>query len=174
DSLDLAGFFAGCGRALVWPGEIQWRWPARRTPTNILGRLTGNYLKVEERSNRAGVDAIEHLLKQVEALLLIFNQRIFLTVADQADALLEVIEREEVVFPLRVDNVEHDDAFISAHRFRPNLLFLVRIVDLEFFPDRIRHFRGSKFWNIYTFGIRVEIVNGFYLQFVVFDVPIVG
>jgi hypothetical protein len=58
-----------------------------------LGRLLGNNLQVEQRSNRRCIDAIEHLLKQIKTLFLVFNERILLPVAHQSDALLQVVER---------------------------------------------------------------------------------
>src|SRR5882724_4076160 len=143
--------------------------PARLDPCSIFR----NNLKIEQGSNRAGVDTIEHLLKHVEALLLVFNQRILLAVANQTDALFKMIERQEVVLPLSIDDVEHDDALIGAHRFRSDLLFLFRIFNLELFPDRISDFRRSKVRNIYTLSVRVKIVDGLDLKLVVFDIPIV-
>ena len=68
----------------------------------------------------------------IEALFLIFNQRILLAVTDQPDALLQVIERQQVVFPLRIDDVEHDDALVGAHRFRPICCSLSAYLTLSF------------------------------------------
>src|SRR5207245_6884016 len=48
---DLARFFAR-GGALVWAGEVERRWAARRTTPNRFVRFSGNDLQIEERSNR--------------------------------------------------------------------------------------------------------------------------
>src|SRR5262245_57437301 len=142
DGLDLAVFFARGRRALIWSSETQRCRTARRASLlQRLRRLFRDDLQVEERSNRRRIDAVKHLLEQVETLLLVFDQRIFLTVTDESDALFEVIERQQVVLPLRVDDVEHDDALVSAHRFRPDLLFFPFVVDFEPFPNRLDNFR---------------------------------
>ena len=56
----------------------------------------------------------EHL----EGFLLVGDERILLRVAAEADAFLEVIHREEVVFPEAVEDGEHDDALVVAHGLR--------------------------------------------------------
>src|SRR3989442_10586229 len=112
DSLNFARFFA-CGRGpLVRTGELHAAAPSRcqSAALNFFRRFLCDNLQIEERSDSRGIDAIQHLLKQNKTLFLVFDQRIFLSVADQPDSLLHMIERQQVVLPLRVDNVEHDDA----------------------------------------------------------------
>src|SRR6185369_9188015 len=111
--LHFSSLFASRSSALVRPGKGQRTRPERRAASNRFRWIPGNNLQVEERTNRAGIDSIEHLLEQIKTLFLILNQRIFLSVTDQPDALLQVVQREQVVFPLRVDDVEHDDALVG-------------------------------------------------------------
>src|SRR4051794_25253018 len=88
-----AVFFSGGSCALVRPGEFQCRGPPRHTSLlQILRRLFRDYLQVEQGSNGCGVDSIEHLLEQIETLLLVFDERILLSIPDESDALFQVIE----------------------------------------------------------------------------------
>jgi hypothetical protein len=43
-----------------------------------------------------------------------------------------VIERQQVILPLRVDDVQHDDALVGAHRFVADLLFLFGVLRFQF------------------------------------------
>src|SRR5262245_2973218 len=68
-------FFAGRCCTLVGSGEFQRSWPAcGASLLQALGSLLRNHLQVEQRSNRRSIDAIEHFLKQVKTLLLVFDQ----------------------------------------------------------------------------------------------------
>ncbi len=71
-------------------------------------------------------NAVHHVLEHGERFFLVLDQRIFLAVAAKPDAFLQVVHRQQVVFPLVVDHVQHDDAFSLAEIVRPDhLLFLV-------------------------------------------------
>src|SRR6185503_11737870 len=50
------------------------------------------------------LDARFHVLEQRVAFFLVFDEGIALTVAAQADTLLQMIERVEVILPLRIDD----------------------------------------------------------------------
>ena len=80
-------------------------------------------LDVEEVADRFVVDARHHVFEENERFLLELDERIFLRVAAEADAFLQVIEREKVIFPLGVDDVENDAAFEPAHEVVTELLF---------------------------------------------------
>ena len=69
------------------------------------------------------VDAPLHVLKQLEALFLVLDQRIFLAVAAKADAFLQMVEAVEMVLPLTVDRLEHHEALDLAHRLCADELF---------------------------------------------------
>ena len=49
--------------------------------------------QVKERARRLGVDAVEHVLEHIERLLFVLDERIFLSVADEPDALFYLIDR---------------------------------------------------------------------------------
>src|SRR6185295_16314879 len=175
NSFNFAVFFTRGSRTLIWSSESQ-RARTRRHPSSLLQPLRvlfSHDLQIEQRSNGAGVDAVEHLLEQVETLLFVLNQRILLAVTDQSDSLFQVIERQQVVLPLRVDDIQHQDALVGAHRFRTNLLLFSFVLDLETFPNRVDHFLCGHVWNVEPLTIGVEIVDGLYLRLIVLDVPVV-
>src|SRR6185503_5836167 len=81
DCFDFAVFFASGSRALIRSSKSQ-RVRTRRHASSLLQSLRvlfRNNLQIEQRSNGAGVDAVQHLLEQVETLFLVFDQRILLT-----------------------------------------------------------------------------------------------
>ena len=84
--------------------------------------------------------ALHHFFEHIEGLALVLNQRIMLCVAAQADALFQVIHREQVVFPLRVDHAQHDHALVIAHGFGANQHLLRVIALLELGKDGVAHF----------------------------------
>ncbi len=84
-----------------------------------------------------------------------------------------MVERQQVIFPLGVDDVEHDDPLIGAHRLRTNLLLLLSVLDLELLPDVVGRLLRGEAMEIETLLVRVEIVDGLNLNLVVVDVPVV-
>ena len=118
--------------------------------------------------------AVEHVLEHGKALLFVFDERIFLSVTDKADALLYLVDRGEVVLPLRVDNVEHDVSLICPKAFVTGYLFLSGIYRRSLFPygflylNRIHTLKI----DIGVFG-RIECVNAFDLSGVGLDLPFV-
>src|ERR1700735_4246479 len=59
----------------------------------------------EEEPHGFSINAIHQLIEQNESFLLEFHQRGFLPVPAQADAFLQVVEREQMIFPLTVHHV---------------------------------------------------------------------
>jgi len=96
------------------------------------------HLKKKQVADGLVLDAIHHVLEHLERFFLVLDQRIFLPIAAQTDAFLEVVHRQQVIFPLVVDDVEHDDALGVAHVLGTDqvLFFLVtrdeQIVDVRF------------------------------------------
>src|SRR6266404_1299456 len=101
--------------------------------------LTLLNLDVVEITHSFVVNARHHVFEKDERFLLKFNERIFLPVAAQANALFQVVERQQVVFPLRVDHVEDDAAFEPAHQVRAKL----RLFFFVAFLDRFRRGVGK-------------------------------
>ena len=90
------------------------------------------HLHVEEITHGFVVDARHHVFEKNERFFFELNERIFLRVAAKADRFLQVIEREQVIFPLRIDHVKNDAALEPADKFRRKLLFFVFVL----FPNR--------------------------------------
>ena len=76
-------------------------------------------------------DVVHQVDEHIERLLLVLDQRVLLAVASETDSFLEVIHREQVVFPLAVDDVEHDHALGLAQQLRPEHDFLFLVFLLE-------------------------------------------
>ncbi len=86
----------------------------------LLGGLDGlavgaDDLHAEEVAGGVFLEAEHHGFEHVEGLFLVGDERVLLGVAAQADAFLEVVHGEEVVFPEAVEDGEHDDALVVAH-----------------------------------------------------------
>jgi len=96
-----------------------------------------SYLQEEEIPDGLIFDAIHHVLEQREGFLLILDQRIFLAVAAQPDTFLEVIHRQQVIFPLVVDDIEHHHALGFAHVVRADQLFLFGVAASQQIVDVI-------------------------------------
>src|SRR5579884_3086787 len=98
-------------------------------PLGLLFRAGG--LHQEQEPDRLCIDPVHHVLEQREGFLLELHQRIALPVATEPDAFLEVVEREQVIFPLAVDDVEDDVALEPAHRLGAELLFLFLVAPAD-------------------------------------------
>src|SRR5262245_1566452 len=62
-------------------------------------------LRLPEVLDHAVLDALHHGLEDLERLLLVLDERVALAVAAEADALLEVVDVEQVVLPLLIDDL---------------------------------------------------------------------
>ena len=92
--------------------------------STFAGLLVLLHLDVEEIADGFVVDARHHVFKEDEGFFFELDERIFLAVAAETDTLFQVIEGEEVVFPLRIDDVEDDAALEPAHQIGAELFFL--------------------------------------------------
>src|SRR5579875_869903 len=99
----------------------------------------------EEIAQRLILDAIHQRLKHIERLALVFHQRIALPVASQPDAFLQVIHRQQMVFPLRIHHLKHNHALVHAHALRAPHLFPLFIALMDTLPKllsvRVEGFR---------------------------------
>src|SRR5277367_3469074 len=98
------------------------RWPRLGS---LRRRLALLHLNMKQIANGFVVDARHHVFKKDERFLLEFNDGIFLRVAAQAYALFQMIEREKMVLPLRIDNIENNAALQPAHEIRAKLFFFL-------------------------------------------------
>src|SRR5262249_59625789 len=72
----------------------------------LSGEIRSADAHLEELLQDYVLQVIHHLLEHVEGFLLVLGQRVTLPVAAKADAFLQVIHVEEVVFPELVDAAE--------------------------------------------------------------------
>ena len=89
------------------------RYPALRPPLlragpgrhgrQLHGRVAHD-LDLEQALDDRALGPLDHLLEEIERLLLVLDQRIALAVAAQPDAFLEVVDRQQVVLPLLIDD----------------------------------------------------------------------
>ena len=60
---------------------------------------------------------VQHGVEQGEGFGLVFVQRIALAIGAQADALAQMVQRVEVLFPDRVQGLDQQALFDEAHQF---------------------------------------------------------
>src|SRR5207249_640195 len=72
-----------------------------------LHRRVADDLHLEQALDHRALDALKHVLEEIERLFLVLGERVALTVAPQPDAFLEMIDRQQVVLPLRVEDDQH-------------------------------------------------------------------
>ena len=111
------------------------------------GRAVGSEdLHAEEEADGVFLELQHHGFEHVEGFLLVGHQRILLRIAAQADAFLQVIHGEQVIFPEAVDHAEHDHALVVAHlAARRGSAPSTRSCSLELLEDRVAQFVAREF-----------------------------
>src|SRR5579884_2867817 len=114
--------------------EVGHRRRHRRAVGRSLGREPhGRALHLDLHAHRllddVGLEAPHHLFEDLEAFLLVLLERVELPVAAQPDALLQVLHRQQVLPPERVERLEHDEPLEMAQHVRA-VLPLARGVSL--------------------------------------------
>jgi hypothetical protein len=94
-------------------------------------------LNQEQIANGFAIDPAHHLLEERECFFLEFDEGILLAVTTQSNSLFEVVEAEEVILPLRVDNIQNDAALEPAHHGRAEERFFFLIALTDFFHQRV-------------------------------------
>ena len=97
--------------------------------------VLGDDLEVEQSFCGVRVDAVEHVLEHCEALLFVLHERVLLPVAHQTDTLFDLVDRREVVLPLRVDDVEHNVSLVRTQALLAGQFFLRSVVCRCDLPD---------------------------------------
>src|SRR5438874_6442386 len=72
-----------------------------------LPRRVADQLDLEEALHDGRLHPLDHVLEEIECLLLVLGERVTLAVAAEADPFLEVVDRQQVVLPLLVDDDHH-------------------------------------------------------------------
>src|SRR5581483_7223314 len=120
------------------------------------------------------LEALHHGFEHFERLALVFHQRIVLPIAAQADSLFQVVHAEEMVFPLRVKNTQHDHALVIAHRIRSNQLLFGVVAVLQLVEDSVSEFLPIERLRLNPFGEDVYTKSREDRIFQPLDVPILG
>ena len=97
--------------------------------------------------------------EQRVAFLLVLDQRIALAVAAEADAFLQVVERVEVVLPLRIDDLQHDVALDAPQQVGPDHLLFLLVARLDQRPERVADFVGALLVELQRFDCSVSRPN---------------
>ena len=87
------------------------------------------------RSKRIGLDPIHHGREHVEPFPLILDERVFLSIPAQTDAIPKLIHAEKVVFPVMVDHLQEQHFFQIAEQVRAEFLFLAPVGVQHSFPN---------------------------------------
>src|SRR3569832_2175428 len=68
-------------------------------------------LNAEEVLHRIPFDPLDHLGKQLKPFPLVFGERVLLSISPQPDPFFEIVHRQQVIFPMRVDHPEENLLF---------------------------------------------------------------
>src|SRR5271166_3480601 len=121
-------------------------------------------LQEEQITDALVLDPVHHVLEQRERFFLVFDQRILLSVAAQSDTFLEVIHRQQMVFPLVVDDVEHDDALGLAQVIRADQLFFFLITLFQQIGDFVFNLGASEATEVGQRNLQTELRQDIRLQ----------
>ena len=104
------------------------------------GAVGADDLHAEEVACRVFLEAHHHAFEHLEGLALVGDEGVLLGVTAEADAFLEVVHGEEVVFPKAIKDREHDDALVIAHLLGTEDLFLDVVAFAESLEDGFAEF----------------------------------
>src|SRR5438132_3773753 len=115
----------------------------RRRLSGRCRRLLRLQLHVHEHAHDVALDVRGELLEGFERLALVLEQRVLLAVADQPDALTQVVHLGEVGAPLLVDDLEHHPLLDVAHQLGAVLLLLLLVMRGQLPGERLGHLLDS-------------------------------
>src|SRR5437773_563579 len=90
------------------------------------------------RCRGSALHALDHVLEEVERFLLVLGERVPLAVAPEPDPLLQVVDGQEMVLPLRVHDHQHLVALEGAHEVRAELALALRVSLADRRADQLR------------------------------------
>src|ERR1019366_2262111 len=110
----------GSLRPVFWP--VTTGVPPRESspPTNCNCSISRSFLRWMLRVKS---DAVHHGGEEFVGSLLVFDQRVLLPIRAVADALLQLVHRQQVVLPLVVDHLQHHDALGLPHHIAAHHVF---------------------------------------------------
>ncbi len=126
----------------------------------LLELLFGDRFHPEERLDDGVLDALLQGLEELVALFLVLLQGVALTVAAQADSLLEMVQGQQVVLPGEIDVAQHDVAFEHPEELGAQALLLVEILRLDHRPDLLGDLAVRHLGEFQAAGMEVDVVVG--------------
>src|SRR5437867_813514 len=131
-----------------------------RTPApalDLLGLLLFfDRLQKEEKTQSILFDTSHQIFEQYVGFFFVFDQWIALTIPSQSDAFFEVVHREKMVFPMRVNDLQHEHAFVVSHLRSADERFLVIVFLMSFRNQGLFDFFRTHVAWIDTFGAEIE------------------
>src|SRR5438093_876867 len=103
-----------------------------------LHRRVPDDLDLEQPLDDGRLHALDHVLEEVERFLLVLGERVPLAVAPEPDPLLQVVDGQEMVLPLRVHDHQHLVALEGAHEVRAELALALRVSLADRRADQLR------------------------------------
>src|SRR3984885_11991688 len=120
------------------------------------------------------LEALQHGFEHLERFFLVLDQRIVLAVTSQSNSLLEMVHAEEVIFPLRIQNAEHDHALVMAHRLWTNQFLLSVVAFFQLLKDGVAKFLSVQRLGFYAFRYEIHAEACEDGVFQSLNIPIVG
>src|SRR3984957_4082457 len=135
---------------------------------------TLNNLHQVKIAGRVFLKALQHRLEHLERFFLIFDQRIVLAITAEADALLQMVHAQQVIFPLLVDHAEHDHALVMAHGVRADEFFFRVVAFFQLFENRVAQVLPVQRFRLHTLGDEIDAEAREYSVLQSFNIPVVG
>jgi hypothetical protein len=128
----------------------------------------------EQESHRFLIDAIHQIIKKRKRFFLEFDERILLRIPAQPNAFLQMIEAQQMIFPLRVHDIEQDAPLEPTHHLRAKKLFLLLVSRVHLRDQRVRESvviqRG--YIDARRFRLKAELIQYFVRK--LRHVPLIG
>ena len=84
-------------------------------------------------AHRVDLYLFDHFEEEFETFSLILSQRVFLSVAPEADPFLQMVEGEEMLFPVGVKRMQGNETFQRPDFLFPKFLLLLLVDGQNFF-----------------------------------------
>ncbi len=144
---------ATCPSAEATGGAAGTRRPRPRWNRHRLS-IRPDDLHQEEVPDRIFLEPGHHSFEHVEGFLLVSHQRILLRISAKADALLQVVHVQQVIFPQTIEHAEHDHALVEAHLLLADKLLLGGVPLLELVEERLAELVPREIVHVWNLGVR--------------------
>ena len=121
------------------------------------------------------LNLVKQILEQLKRFLLVFLLGVLLGIATQMNALTQVIHAGQMLFPVSVENLQHEMLLNTAHVFHTDLCFLAQVIGFHVL-DQLFHDAINVQLVIFIEPLahrRVALEFGFQGFFQTGDIPLV-